>query len=543
MAASPALVVSTEVYLYFVDRAVRGMAGIVAELGDDRCLVRAGIPGANSAFGLLTHCLGVVRYWGGELVAGREIVRDREAEFDATGTVAELLADVDRALAELRTDVAALQPNSPLHHEPAAWAEGPDRTLDRSGALLHLYEEVSQHHGQLQVLRDAVLAAGDDGFTPPIEWLRTKQGVKWHRPGPDLLPAWVADMDFPIAAPIRAALRSTIDRGDLGYPDWSVHPLAEPFAARMRERYQWSPNPDHVRGITDLIQALQIVTDLETRSGDGVLVQVPNYPPFLEAIPGMGRRTLAVPMIPDGARWVWDLEALSAQAAGARILLLVNPHNPTGRVFHRTELEAIAEIAELHDLIVISDEIHAELAHSPHRHIPFASLGPDSAARTVTITSATKAFNIAGLRTAVAHVGPDRLRRLWDAQPPDLYGATNVLGVAATLAAWQDGAGWQHRLSEQLRSNRDLVLDRVAELPGITMRAPDAGYLAWLDCTDAELPGDPAAWFRRSAGVELSGGAEFGGPAAAQHLRLNFATSTAVLDEILQRMHTARLRG
>jgi bifunctional pyridoxal-dependent enzyme with beta-cystathionase and maltose regulon repressor activities/uncharacterized damage-inducible protein DinB len=545
----PDLVVSSADYLYFVERAVRGMCEIVRELGDELSCTRPATPGANTAYGLLTHCLGVMEYWGGHLVAGRDVERDRLAEFAATGTTAALLARADSALAQLRADLSSTDSRSDLRRAPAPWALGPERPMTQATALVHLFEELAQHHGQLQILRDALrtVDAPDCAPAPPeptsfddisIEWLRRKRAVKWQRPGPRVIPAWVADMDYPVAPAIRAAIDATLDRGDLGYPDWPRHPLAEPFSERMQARYGWSPNPDHVRGITDLIQALQVVISLVTQPGDGVVAHLPNYPPFIATVATMRRRLVPASLQPDGpASWTWDHDRLDAKLAetGAKLLLLVNPHNPTGRVFTKAELERVADLAERHDLIVVSDEIHAELRHRPNRHIPFASLSPQTAARTVTVTSATKAFNIAGLRTAVAHIGPAELRERWDGQPPDLYGANNVLGIEATLAAWAHGDEWLTGLNAHLLNRRDQLIARVAEIPGVTMRRPEAGYLAWLDCSDADLPDDPATWFRQHAAVELSPGPDFG-PGNDHYARLNFATSTTLLDEITARI-------
>ena len=214
-------------YLYFVGRAVRGMAAIVSELGDDRASTKPDLPGANTPYGLLTHCLGVIEYWAGKLVAGRDVARDRDAEFDATGPVSDLLVRVDEVLAQLAVDIAGSDSEAPLVRPPDAWAVGPDRELTQGGVLMHVYEEVTQHHGQMEVLRDA-LRVGPPAFDPPMSWLREKRGVKWQRPGPDLIPAWVADMDFPVAPPIRAAITGMLDRGDLGYPDWSQNPSGAP---------------------------------------------------------------------------------------------------------------------------------------------------------------------------------------------------------------------------------------------------------------------------------------------------------------------------
>ncbi|MFI5933638.1 aminotransferase class I/II-fold pyridoxal phosphate-dependent enzyme [Actinoplanes sp. NPDC051494] len=525
-------------YLYFVERAVHGMRDIVAGLGDELAVRRPDVPGANTPYGLLTHCLGVLDYWGGHVVAGRTVERDRDAEFDAVGPVAELCTRADRALEQLRADIAGVDWAAAPRNEPDPAFLGPSRRLDQGGVLLHLFEEMAQHHGQMEVVRDLLRIRDFDDV--PLSWLRAKRGVKWQRPGPDLLPAWVAETDFPVAPPVRDALHATIARGDLGYPDGPGYPPAAPFAARMRQRYGWEPDPAHVRPLTDLIQSLQLVLTLATAPGDGVVAFTPNYPPFLATIASMGRRLVSAPAVARGESWTWDLDRLDAdlRAAGARVLLLVNPHNPTGRMYSRAELTRIAELADRHDLLVVSDEIHAELAHAPRRHVPFASLGPSAAARTVTVTSAAKAFNIAGLRTAVAHVGPEELRARWDAQPPDLHGKVNVLGVEATLAAWASGDPWLRTLNGHLLRQRDHLVSRMADLPGLRLRAPDAGYLAWIDCTAADLPESPVDWFRRHAGVELSAGADFG-PGHEAFVRLNFATTTAVLDRILDAMAAA----
>jgi len=270
-----------------------------------------------------------------------------------------------------------------------------------------------------------------------------------------------------------------------------------------------------------------------------VIAHTPNYRPFLATLNRM-TQYIPAPMAPDGPGWTWDHDRLERDLRGitSGVLLLVNPHNPTGRVLSRDELERLADLAGRHDLTVISDEIHAELNYGPAPHVPFASLGPDVAARTVTVTSATKAFNIAGLRAAVAHVGPDPLRRAWDDQPPDLYGATNVLGIEATRGAWLQGDPWLEATVEHLRGQRDHLLDRMVELPGVSMCSPQAGYLAWLDCTVAAIDGDPAEFFRRRAGVELSPGPDYGS-GNEQFARLNFATSRGVLDAVLDRMAAA----
>ncbi|MFI0448163.1 MalY/PatB family protein [Actinomadura sp. 6N118] len=371
-----------------------------------------------------------------------------------------------------------------------------------------------------------------------IEALRSRPGVKWAKVGPGVLPAWVADMDFPVAAPIREVLEDNI-RGVLGYPTWieqpETHPLRAAFAERMLRLYGLTFDPAHIRIYTELIQSLQVMLHVATRPGDAVAMHTPNYPPFLQTLADMDRRLVPIPMIDDGNGWTFDAERLADDVArsGCRTLVLVNPHNPTGRVLTREELSAIAEIAERHDLLVISDEIHAELTYAPHQHIPFARLSPD---RTVTLSSASKAFNLAGLRCAVAHIGDARVRQALDAQPPALFGEVSSLSVAATLAAWGRGDAWLSETRQTLARNRQLVAEGLPA--AIRHHVPEATYLAWLDCRKLDLGTDPSTFFLDNADVLLSSGPSFG-PGGEGFTRLNFATAGPVLEEILTRLRTA----
>ncbi|MCI2423776.1 aminotransferase class I/II-fold pyridoxal phosphate-dependent enzyme [Saccharopolyspora sp. K220] len=344
-------------------------------------------------------------------------------------------------------------------------------------------------------------------------------------------------MDYPVPPVVAEALREAVDRADLGYPDWSEgSPLRRTFAHRMATRYGWEAAASRVREQTDLIQCLQLLLHLATSPADAIAVQIPNYPPFLATLDTMRRRTVPVPTVDTDEGWRMDIGALADGVArhACKVLLLVNPHNPTGRVLTREELEEIAGIARRHDLLVISDEIHSELAHAPHRHIPFASLSADTAARTVTITSATKAFNLAGLRCTVTHYGPDRLLALRDAQPPDLYGTVSVLGVVGTQAAWQHGDAWQTDLLTVLDGNRHQVHKTLqTRLPALRHHLPEATYMTWLDTTRLGLEGvDLVSHVRDTGRVLLDGGERFG-PGAAPYLRLNFATSQDILSDIL----------
>jgi cystathionine beta-lyase len=272
---------------------------------------------------------------------------------------------------------------------------------------------------------------------------------------------------------------------------------------------------------------------------DGVVVTTPIYPPFLRAVEQTGRRLCEVPLALGAAGYELDLPALRRAAAGARVLLLCHPHNPTGRAFRRDELEALAEIVLAHDLRVISDEIHADLVLSGAPFVPFAALGPEVAARTLTLTSASKAFNIAGLRTAVAVFGSDELRRRFLTLPRYVRGGIGILGIEATRVAWLEGGPWLEAALDYLRGSRALVADAVrASLPGVVYHPGEATYLAWLDCRALGLAPSPFRFFLERAKVALSDGPSFGAPGRG-FVRINFATSRAILSEALERMAKA----
>ncbi|HTJ33277.1 MAG TPA: aminotransferase class I/II-fold pyridoxal phosphate-dependent enzyme [Dactylosporangium sp.] len=515
--------ITVEEYLEATGRALAGMAGIVGGLGDELANTRPPVQGASSPYALLTHCLGVVEYWAGGLVAGRAVERDRDAEFTSSGPVAPLLERVAQARERLAADARGADFAGPLQGPPNAAFLGPAGVATQGAALLHVYEELAQHHGQMEILRDLLRPQR------PVDTdrLRSGTGVKWGSLAPDTLGAWVADMDLGIAPAIRHALLDSVDREDFGYPHWpGGDPVPAAFEAWMARRHGWTPSGGHTRVFTDVLQILQVVVEHATRPGDGVAIHVPAYPPFLASIARAGRRI--VPLREDGL----------GLDDGVRLMVLVNPQNPTGRVFRREELEGLLELAERHDLTVLADEIHADLVYAPHRHLPFASLGEGAARRTVTTTSATKAFNLAGLRCAVAHVGPPALRAALDAMPLDFFGTPSTLGHLATAAAWRTGDAWLAGLQRTLAANRDTVAQWAAGLP-IEHRRPEGTYLAWL----GGVPGPrPAERLERTARVRLSEGAEFSAGTDVDtdaYVRLNFATSPAVLAEILERLTPA----
>ncbi|MEV8631156.1 aminotransferase class I/II-fold pyridoxal phosphate-dependent enzyme [Streptosporangium sp. NPDC051023] len=374
--------------------------------------------------------------------------------------------------------------------------------------------------------------------------LSRRDGEKWASAPDGVLPAWVADMDFPISPVIRRALVNRIDT-DLGYPAWYDEsdggPLGEAFAERMLGRFGFAADPTHVRLFTDINQAMQVALHFGTSPGDPVALHAPVCPPFTEMLLKLGRPPRAVPIRWHDERWQLDLDRLADEVRGrdgvpCRALFLVNPHNPTGRVFLRDELEELARLAVEHDLLVISDEVHAELTYDGYRHIPFAAISEAAAARTVTITSGSKAFNLAGVRCAVAHIGVKEVRDAVDAHRGILFGQVNALGVDALRAAWTGGDTWLDTVKTLLARNRLRVAERLPE--GIGYRLPEATYLAWLDCRALGLGEDPSAFFLDRAKVMLFRGSEFG-PEGRGFARLNFATSPAVLDELLDRIRAA----
>jgi cysteine-S-conjugate beta-lyase len=379
-------------------------------------------------------------------------------------------------------------------------------------------------------------------FELSVAELRARPGIKWHRYADDVLPAWIAEMDFHVAEPIQAACGRLVDGRAYGYDGANTEQsLADTFASYMREQFGWQVGADGVVPVADLVQAQFAAVSAFTERGQGVVVQTPIYPPFLNAVRETDRRIVEHRLVDDGNRYVLDAATLPDMFDDqAPLLLLCNPHNPTGRVFERHELEAVAALAVERQLVVLADEVHADLVYPGYQHIPFASLGPDVAARTITVTSATKAYNIPGLKCGLMHFGSDELRERFRASFPNrLIGKVSSFGLEATIAAWRDGLPWLHQVMEVLGTNRDRVTQYLAsELPELQHHAPEATYLAWLNCRGLGLPASPYEFLLEQARIGLNDGAEFGPPGAGC-VRLNFATAPAILDQILERFVSA----
>ena len=368
--------------------------------------------------------------------------------------------------------------------------------------------------------------------------LRARRSEKWATYPADVLPAFVAEMDVALAAPIKRALIDAIDRGDTGY----AHPagLADAFADFAHAWFNWTVDSDRVVLVPDVTVGLAEVLRLTTPPGSGVVINTPAYPPFAPTIAEYGRRVVDVPLLDAARGWNLDFEGLErAFRAGARAYLLCNPHNPTGRVFVRDDLERIAALARRYDVVVVADENHAPLTLPGAVHTPFASLGDQVVPHAVTVISAAKAWNVAGLKCAVVVAGSESMRARLAMLPPEVQTRAGHLGVLAAIAAFREGRPWLTDLLTHLDRNRRLLSDLLAaQLPAVGYVPPEASYLAWLDCAGLGLGDDPAAHFLTEGRVALSRGLDFGANGAG-YVRLNMGTSRALLEEAVRRMAAA----
>ena len=363
---------------------------------------------------------------------------------------------------------------------------------------------------------------------------------KWRKYGPDILPMWVADMDFASAPAVIEALRARVEHGIFGYLREGAPELVEVFTDRCRKRYGWGIPPESIVLMPGVNPANNVAARTVCAPGDGIVIQAPTYPP-LQRVPGNVGLEVQFPAVVRGPhRYEIDFDVFErAITPTTRVFLLCNPHNPVGRVYTRAELSHFAEICLRRGLTIIADEIHCDLVFTGHEHVPMASLSPEVAARTITLMAPSKTFNQAGLKASVGIVTDATLRERFQAARKDMVQPTaNVLGYTAMVAAYRDGGPWHAALLRYLEANRDFLADYVAKnLPGITMLKPEGTYLAWLDCRDAKL-GDPFTFFLEKAKVAFNDGKNFGATGDG-FVRLNFGTPRALLTEGLERMRTA----
>jgi cystathionine beta-lyase len=372
-------------------------------------------------------------------------------------------------------------------------------------------------------------------FDTPIDRRHTAS-EKWDKyRGRDIIPLWVADMDFRSPPAILEALHARVEHGVFGYTA-PPSTLVSAVVAHLHDQYGWTIDPGWLVWLPGLVCGLNVACRAVGSAGAEVMTSTPIYPPFMTAPTLSGRVTLKVPLRQNGPRWEMDLDALEqALTTRTRLFLLCNPHNPTGRVWTETELTGLAELAARHNLIICSDEIHAGLIlDSDKRHLPLALLSPEIARRAITLHAPSKTFNIPGLGCSFAVISDPVLRQSFQRAMAGIVPHVNLLGYAATEAAYRFGEPWRRELIAYLRSNRDLLLRAVADMPGVSVTPVEATYLAWIDTRESDIA-HPAAFFE-AAGVGLSDGAAFGLPG---FVRLNFGCPRPLLATALLRMQRA----
>lgn len=360
-----------------------------------------------------------------------------------------------------------------------------------------------------------------------LERLRRRRSAKWTSFPGDVLPAFVAEMDFPLARPVKEALIEAVELDDTGYANAPESGLAEAFADFADRRWSWTVDPAQVTATTDVVGGLRALLDLVTGPLEGVVINPPVYFPFFSIIPEVGSDLIEVPLDEDGQL---DLPAIEAAfRAGARAMILCSPHNPAGSVPSRMDLERLAEVAAECDAWILADEIHAPLTLPGATHIPFLDVSDAARECGICVTSASKAFNIAGLSCAVIITASQRAARIVSRLPA---GATHPghLGVIASRAAFESGEDWLDQVVARLDANRNLLTELLAEhLPGAKYRPPAAGYLAWIDAKGLGLGPDPSIPILDEARVAVSSGPGFG-TGGNGYFRLNIGTSPALIE-------------
>lgn len=363
--------------------------------------------------------------------------------------------------------------------------------------------------------------------------------IKWALYPDDVIPMWVADMDFRSPEPVIQALHRRIDHGVFGYTQ-PAEELRNAIQDRLKKLYRWDIRTDEILFLPGIVTGLNVAFQAFVRPREGILAQPPVYFHFLKDPVHHGRVVSDPPLVMNGDTYEIDFDQFEDAISGnTRVFVLCNPHNPVGRVFTRTELERMAEICLRHGLIICADEIHCDLVYSGYRHIPIASLGPEVAERTVTLMAPSKTYNVAGLECGYAIIKNPELRRTWKDTSYALIPGVNIMGHVAALAALKEGQEWLDQVMAYLEGNRDYLAAQLPErMPSIRMCRTEATYLAWLDCRSATIPGNPSEFFLEQAHVGLNDGPEFG-TGGEGFVRLNFGCPRKILAEALDRMASA----
>lgn len=368
---------------------------------------------------------------------------------------------------------------------------------------------------------------------------RGTDSIKWKKYGEGVLPLWVADMDFISADPILQALHRRIDHGFFGYTR-PTEGLYQVIQERMKKVYQWEIQTQEIFFLPGLVTGLNIFFQAYAGLGDGILVQPPVYHHFIKDPIAHGRVIIDPPLTRQGDSYGIDYEAFEKEITErTKVFILCNPHNPVGRVYTREELVNLAEICLRHNLIICSDEIHCDLLYPNYHHIPIATLSPEVADRTVTLMAPSKTYNLAGLHCGLAIIHNAGLQEIWKKTSLGIISGVNIMGHVAALAGFRDGQEWLEQVLAYLNENRKFLSRSVADkLPGVRMTQMEATYLAWLDCQEAGIPGNPFEFFLKEAQVALNDGEEFG-KGGEGFVRLNFACPRKTLAEAVDRMSSA----
>jgi cystathionine beta-lyase len=371
-----------------------------------------------------------------------------------------------------------------------------------------------------------------------LHLLRQRTSEKWVEYPADVLPLFVAEMDYPLAPVIAETLTERIRLSDTGYVA-SPLPVGEAFAGFAQRRWDWEVSPETVRTTTDVSVCIVESLRQAVRPGDRVVITPPVYPPFFHLIPEAGGVVVEVPLLDDGREYALDLDGIEAAfAAGARAILLCNPHNPLGLVHSAASLAALADLAAHYDATVVSDEIHSALTHSTATFTPFLSVSDAAREHGIAVTSASKAFNLAGVKCAVMVAQSGRSLAMLDAMSVEVGWRTSILGLHASVAAFTHGDDWLDATLVSLEASKALLADLLAaELPDVGFRQPDATFLAWLDFHRLDWGDDPSIR-ALDARVALNPGPDFGSQGRG-FTRLNFACAPDVLTEAIHRLASA----
>lgn len=370
-----------------------------------------------------------------------------------------------------------------------------------------------------------------------LDKLRAKTSAKWFQCEHDVIPASYAEMDFPVASFIDDTILCMLERSDWGYPNLaSVDSFVEAFTRHVCRSFDWTVNPSMCLALTDVMQAISLCIHQMTERNDAIWIASPSYTPYYSAIESSSRHYVTTSMEINGGRWCLPLDKFEdSLSSNVTMILICNPHNPSGSVLERDDLKAIAAIARERGIVVVSDEIHMDLVHKPYRHVPFIPIAEEMDVDAVAVTSAGKGYNISGLRSAIAVTSNSRVYRKLAGLPEYLLGAPNALALEIAKVAWNNGADWLEETKDVLLQNRNYLSETFSQsMPEVKFVTPQATYLAWLNF-QALVGREADQKILERSRVQTFGGQHFGAEWDG-FIRLNFATPKSVLTMIGDRL-------